>query len=343
MIDLRSDTVTIPSQEMIVAMASAKVGDDVFGEDPTINELQDYAANLFGMEAALFFPSGTMANQTAIKVHTRPGDELICDAEAHVHYYEGGGIASNSGVSVNLISGIRGVFEAQDVLDRIRPENVHFPTSKIVCIENSCNRGGGKVFPISNIKNISDACRSNGLKLHMDGARLFNAMLAEGSTPKDHGVLFDSISICLSKGLGAPVGSILLGDAKFISQARRVRKVFGGGMRQAGFIAAGGLFALKHYVGRLAIDHEHAELLASTLIGLTYVKQVYNQETNIVVFQLQEYVDMTDFMSFLSKNGITALTMGPRMVRFVTHLGISREQVDTTILALNSYKVDRGN
>ena len=328
---------------MLAAMASAKVGDDVFGEDPSINELQDYAANLFGMEAALFFPSGTMANQTAIKVHTRPGDELICDAEAHVHYYEGGGIAANSGVSVNLISGVRGVFDAQDVLDRIRPDNVHFPTSRIVCIENSCNRGGGKVFPISNIRSISEACRLNGLKLHMDGARLFNAMLTEGISPKDYGVLFDSISICLSKGLGAPVGSILLGDAKFISQARRVRKVFGGGMRQAGFVAAGGLFALKHNVGRLAIDHEHAELLASTLNDLPYIEQVYNQETNIVVFQLQEYVDLTHFMTFLSEKGITALTMGPRMVRFVTHLDISREQVETTIYALNSYKINKGN
>ena len=343
MIDLRSDTVTIPSQEMLAAMASAKVGDDVFGEDPTINELQDYAANLFAMEAALFFPSGTMANQTAIKVHTRPGDELICDAEAHVHYYEGGGIASNSGVSVSLIPGVRGVFGAQDVLDRIRPENVHFPTSRIVCIENSCNRGGGKVFPISNIRSISEACRLNGLKLHMDGARLFNAMLFEGSSPKDHGALFDSISICLSKGLGAPIGSILLGDAKFISQARRVRKVFGGGMRQAGFIAAGGLFALKHNVGRLAIDHEHAELLASTLNDLPYIEQVYNQETNIVVFQLEKYVDTNDFMSFLSEKGIKALTMGPRMVRFVTHLGISREQIETTIYVLNFYKVNNGN
>ena len=343
MIDLRSDTVTIPSPEMLAAMASAKVGDDVFGEDPTINELQDYAANLFGMEAALFFPSGTMANQTAIKVHTRPGDELICDADAHVHYYEGGGIASNSGVSVNLIPGVRGVFCAQDVLDRIRPDNVHFPTSRIVCIENSCNRGGGKVFPISNIKSISEACRSNGLKLHMDGARLFNAMLVEGSSPKDHGALFDSISICLSKGLGAPVGSILLGDTKFISQARRVRKVFGGGMRQAGFIGAGGLFALKHNVGRLVVDHEHAELIASTLNGLPYVEQVYNQETNIVVFQLHEYIDMSDFMSFLLEKGIKALSMGPRMVRFVTHLGISREQVETTISILNSYQANKGN
>ena len=343
MIDLRSDTVTIPSQEMLAAMNSAQVGDDVFGEDPTINELQDYAANLFGMDEALFFPSGTMANQTAIKVHTRPGDELICDAEAHVHYYEGGGIASNSGVSVSLIPGARGVFGVQDVLDRIRPDNVHFPASRIVCIENSCNRGGGKVFPISNIKSISEACRSNGLKLHMDGARLFNAMLSEGSTPKDHGALFDSISICLSKGLGAPVGSILLGDTKFISQARRVRKVFGGGMRQAGFIAAGGLFALKHNVGRLAIDHEHAELIASTLNGLPYIEHVYKQETNIVIFQLQEYADSTNFMSFLSEKGIKALTMGPRMLRFVTHLGISREQVETTISILNSYKLNKGN
>jgi threonine aldolase len=337
LVDLRSDTFTQPTAGMLAAMASAKVGDDVFSEDPTVNALQEYAADLFGMEAALFFPSGTMANQTAIRTHTRPGEELICDVGAHVHYYEGGGIAANSGVSVNLIQGDRGVFTAADVEDRIRPDNVHFPVSRIVCIENSCNRGGGKVFPLSNVKEIAATCRNHGLKLHLDGARLFNAMLAEGTTPGQHGELYDSTSICLSKGLGAPVGSLLLGSADFIHRARRVRKVMGGGMRQAGFLAAAGLYALQHQVTRLEEDHLHAQLLADTLSGLSYINEVMPQETNIVSFRLSDSLETDHFLGHLSKNGILAMSLGPKMVRFVTHLGIDRSGVEHAMRTLQAY------
>jgi len=337
MIDLRSDTVTVPCQAMLDAMASAKVGDDVFKEDPTVNALQESVADLFGMEAALFFPSGTMANQAAIKVHTRSGDELICDANAHVHFYEGGGIASNSGVSVNAIEGVRGVFAAQDVAVRIRPENVHFPSTSLVCLENTCNRGGGRVFPIANVQAIAETCRENGLKLHLDGARIFNAMLAEGSTPLQHGALYDSISICLSKGLGAPIGSLLLGKSEFISRALRVRKVFGGGMRQAGFIAAAGLFALENNLARLSEDHYHASLLAECLAQLSYVNSVFPQETNIVIFQLNADIDTLDFLKHLERHGIRAITMGDQMVRFVTHLNVSLPDIQMTIQVLKQY------
>lgn len=337
-IDLRSDTVTLPSDQMLGAMMSAPVGDDVFKEDPSVNELQDYAADLFGVQSALFFPSGTMANQAAIKVHTRPGEELICEANAHVHYYEGGGIASNSGVSTNLVWGDRGVFSSQDVAARVRPDNVHFPSSRLVCIENTCNRGGGKVFPFANIQQISLTCKEHGLKLHLDGARLFNAMLEDGTTPRQHGELFDSLSICLSKGLGAPVGSLLLGSTDFIARALRVRKVFGGGMRQAGIIAAAGLYALKNNVSRLALDHSHAGILASTLEEQKYVRQVLPQETNIVVFELTNDVSVDYFLSFLKNHGIYAMSMGPESIRFVTHLGIGKAEVIATIDVLRKFR-----
>ncbi|MCF8256151.1 MAG: aminotransferase class I/II-fold pyridoxal phosphate-dependent enzyme [Flavobacteriales bacterium] len=336
-VDLRSDTFTLPTPGMLAAMASAKVGDDVFSEDPTMNALQEYAADLFGMEAALFFPSGTMANQTAIRTHTRPGEELICDAGAHVHYYEGGGIAANSGVSVNLIQGERGVFTAVDVEARVRPDNVHFPVSRIVCIENTCNRGGGRVFPVENVKEIYQTCKKHGLKLHLDGARLFNAMLAEGTTPRQQGELYDSISLCLSKGLGAPVGSLLLGDDAFIHQARRVRKMMGGGMRQAGFLAAAGLYALQNQVARLEQDHLHAKLLADTLSSLPYIKDVLPQQTNIVSFRLSESVETDHFLGHLSKNGVLAMSLGPHMVRFVTHLGMDHTGVEYAIRTLRGY------
>jgi threonine aldolase len=337
-VDLRSDTFTLPTDGMLAAMAKAKVGDDVFAEDPTVNALQEYAAGLFGMGAGLFFPSGTMANQTAIRVHVRPGEEVICDEGAHVHYYEGGGIAANSGASVNLIAGERGVFSAADVEARIRPDNVHFPVSRLVCIENSCNRGGGRFFPIGNIREISGVCSSHGLKLHLDGARLFNAMLAEGTKPSDHGRFFDSISICLSKGLGAPVGSLLLGSAEFIHRARRVRKLMGGGMRQAGYLAAAGLYALQHHVDRLAEDHQHAAVLADALRGADYVSQVLPQETNIVSFTMADKSDTQRFLDYLASKGVLAMAMGPGMIRFVTHLDVSREQVLHAIQSVQQFK-----
>jgi threonine aldolase len=337
-VDLRSDTFTLPTDGMLKAMTLAKLGDDVFGEDPTVNELQEYVADLFGMEEGLFFPSGTMANQVAIRTHTRPGEELICDSGAHVHYYEGGGIAANSGVSTNLIQGDRGVFTAEDVEARVRPDNVHFPASRIVCIENSCNRGGGKVFPIGNIREIAATCQRHGLKLHLDGARLFNAMLAEGTSPDQHGALYDSMSICLSKGLGAPVGSVLLGSSEFIHRARRTRKVMGGGMRQAGVLAAAGLFALKNQVTRLEEDHVHARLLAETLENLSYCSWLMPQETNIVSFQLASHISTEHFLAHLAGNGVLAMSLGPNMVRFVTHLGVTREDVNHAIRALQTFR-----
>ncbi len=337
-VDLRSDTFTLPTDGMLAAMAKAKVGDDVFAEDLTVNALQEYAADLFGMEAGLFFPSGTMANQTAIRVHVRPGEEVICDEGAHVHYYEGGGIAANSGASVNLIAGERGVFVAADVEVRIRPDNVHFPVSRLVCIENSCNRGGGRFFPIGNIREISKVCSDHGLKLHLDGARLFNAMLAEGTKPSDHGRLFDSISICLSKGLGAPVGSLLLGSADFIHRGRRVRKLMGGGMRQAGYLAAAGLYALQNHVDRLREDHQHAAMLADALRGADYVSQVLPQETNIVSFTMADKSDTQRFLDYLASKGVLAMAMGPGMIRFVTHLDVSREQVLHAIQSVQQFK-----
>ncbi len=337
MIDLRSDTFTLPTEGMLQAMSTARVGDDVFGEDPTVNELQAHVAGLFGKEAALFFPSGTMANQVAIRAHTRPGDELICDAGAHVHYYEGGGIAANSGVSVNLVNGDRGVFTADDVRVRVREDNVHFPVSRLVCVENTCNRGGGRVFPIEQMVAIAEVCRTNGLALHMDGARLFNAMRVDGTQPEDHGRLFDSISICLSKGLGAPVGSVLVGGADFIHRARRIRKLMGGGMRQAGFLAAAGLYALHHHVERLDEDHRHAALLHATLSELSFISRVLPQQTNIVTCEMAEGQDAGRFLRHLMAKEVLAMPMGPSMIRFVTHLGINSADVDRAMVAINAY------
>jgi len=338
MIDLRSDTFTLPTEGMLQAMSTARVGDDVFGEDPTVNELQGYVAGLFGKEAALFFPSGTMANQVAIRVHTRPGDELICDAGAHVHYYEGGGIAANSGVSVNLVNGDRGVFTADDVKARVREDNVHFPVSRLVCVENTCNRGGGRVFPFEQMEGIADVCRANGLALHMDGARLFNAMRADGTGPADHGRLFDSISICLSKGLGAPVGSVLVGAGDFIHRARRVRKLMGGGMRQAGFLAAAGLYALHNHVERLDEDHRHAALLHTALSEMPFIGRVLPQQTNIVTCEMAEGQDAGRFLWHLMGKQVLALPMGPSMIRFVTHLGITSADIDRAIAAIRDHR-----
>ncbi len=337
LVDLRSDTFTMPTDAMLRAMAEAQAGDDVFGEDSAVNALQAYAADLFGMEAALFFPSGTMANQCAIRVHTRPGDEVICDSGAHVHYYEGGGMASNSGVSVHLIPGDRGVFSAEDVAERIRPDNVHFPVSRLVCLENTCNRGGGRVFPMEAVRSIAETCREHDLRLHLDGARLFNAMAADGTSPREHGALYDSISICLSKGLGAPVGSLLLGSQAFIHRARRVRKVMGGGMRQVGFMAAAGMYALQHHVHRLQEDHAHAALLAEALSQLAYVREVFPQETNIVSFRLEDGQGTDRFLAHLSAHGVKALSLGPGMVRFVTHLDVNIAAIGHALDVLVGY------
>ena len=282
-IDYRSDTVTKPTPEMKEFMFQAPVGDDVFVEDPSINELEQFSAEMFGMEAGIYCPSGTMTNQIAIKAHTNPGDELICSYESHIYRYEGGGIAYNSGVSARLIPGDSGLMTLEDVEKNINPDDIHFPVTRLVSLENTSNRGGGLCYDLSEIKKISALCKAKDLKLHLDGARLFNALVATKTTAKDYGDAFDSISICLSKGLGAPVGSVLLGAKETIVKARRIRKVFGGGMRQAGVIAAGGLFALKNNIERLEIDHKHAQILAQAALSNPIFEKVEKVETNIVM------------------------------------------------------------
>jgi len=331
MIDYRSDTVTRPTPAMLEAMAKAPVGDDVFGEDPSINELEKISAEMFGMEAGLFCPSGTMTNQIAIKCHTQPGDEVICDATAHIYQYEGGGIALNSGASVKLLSGDRGRLTAAQVMENINPDDVHKPRTSLVCLENTSNRGGGSCYDLEDIKKIREVCDSHHLNFHLDGARLFNALVARKQSPKDYGRLFHSISICLSKSLGAPVGSVLLGSQEFIKKARRIRKVFGGGMRQAGFLAAAGIYALQHHVERLAEDHHHARLIADALKKKSFVKEVMPVETNILIFHLDEGQDAAGLVLKLKEQGILAYAIAPRSVRFVVHLDISPSMVEKTI------------
>ncbi|MBC8402359.1 MAG: aminotransferase class I/II-fold pyridoxal phosphate-dependent enzyme, partial [Candidatus Marinimicrobia bacterium] len=310
MIDLRSDTVTKPSKGMLAAMAAAKVGDDVFQEDPTVNELECKVAAMFKKDKALFCPSGTMTNQIAIKGHTHPGDEVICDHLSHVYHYEGGGIARNSGASVRLLSGDRGRFSTEDLLANINPDDVHHPVSKMVVIENTCNKGGGSYWDIQTIRDINKVCVKNDLKLHLDGARLFNALTETGESAEDFGKIFDTISICLSKGLGAPVGSVLLGDNEFIKQARRIRKVWGGGMRQAGYLAAAGIYALDQNIVRLKDDHRRARILGETIETLPYVKEIMPVDTNIVIFLLKNDVNSENFIRTLTEAGILVISMG---------------------------------
>jgi len=336
MIDLRSDTVTRPSKAMLESMFTAAVGDDVFGDDPTVNALEAIAADMFGMEAGLFCTSGTQTNQVAIKVHTRPGDEVICNKLSHIYYYEGGGIAVNSGASVCLLDGDRGRITAADVLNHINPDDIHRPVTRLVEIENTMNKGGGAVYDYNEIIEISKVCRDNGLKFHLDGARLFNALAVTGQQPLDYGHLFDSISICLSKGLGAPVGSLLLGSKDFIKQARRVRKVFGGGMRQAGYLAAAGIYALDNNITRLADDHRRAAQLGAVLGELPYIEEVVPIETNIIFFRLVEELNENEFLDRLAKQNIHALALSPRNIRMVTHLDFTDEMLEELIKVLKS-------
>lgn len=336
MIDYRSDTVTRPGKEMREAMLSAKVGDDVFGEDPTVNELQEYAASLFGMESALYCPSGTMTNQIAIKAHTRPGDEVVCEAQSHIYVYEGGGIAFNSGCQAKLIPGHHGRITADQVLNAINPDDIHKPRTRLIGLENTSNRGGGSCYDFNEIVAIKEVCRENGLALHLDGARLFNAIIAKGDTPSDYGKVFDSISICLSKGLGAPVGSLLLGNKDFINYARRIRKVFGGGMRQAGIIAAGGLYALKHNIERLKEDHHHAQLIAEALLQKSFISNMFPVETNILIFEVNGKYSAKSLAEVLLKNNIRVIPISPTQIRIVTHLDITPKDVDKTIHVINT-------
>ncbi len=336
MIDLRSDTVTKPGKAMLEAMFSAEVGDDVFGEDPTVNKLEKMAASMFGMEQALFCSSGTMTNQIAINVHTRPGDEVICDKLAHIYYYEGGGIARNSSASVCLLDGDRGRFTVEDVEAHINPDDIHRPVTSLVAVENTVNKGGGACWEINELKKISVLCRERNIPFHMDGARLFNALTETGNSPVDYGQLFVSISICLSKGLGAPAGSLLLGTKDFIKKALRVRKVMGGGMRQIGYLAAAGIYALENNISRLAEDHRRAREIAETLEKLPYVEEVFPVHTNILIFRLTEDMNEQVFIDRLEKNDIKAMIFGPGTIRFVTHLDFTKDMLKELIKTLKS-------
>jgi threonine aldolase len=334
MIDLRSDTVTRPTPAMLTAMWEAEVGDDVFGEDPSINALEEYAAGLFGKEAALFCPSGTMCNQIAIRISTRPQDEVICDYKAHVYLYEGGGIAANSLASVRLLPGDRGRLTADQVAAAINPDNIHFPVSSLVCLENTSNKGGGSCYEISEIEAIAQLCQQEGLRLHLDGARIFNALEAKQESPQAYGALFDTLSVCLSKGLGAPVGSVLLGSRADIKQALRVRKLMGGGMRQAGYLAAAGLYALQHQVERLSEDHRRAQDLADCLQALPWVSSLLPVETNIVAFLPDPArISHTQLLQHLKEMGILGSDFGGGYVRLVTHLDFSDDQLEQVISA----------
>lgn len=328
MIDLRSDTVTRPSAGMLERMMKASVGDMIFGEDPEVNELERMAAEMFGMEGALFCPSGTMTNQIAIKAHTRPGDEVICSKMAHIYLFEGGGVAFNSGASVALIDTENGTFTAEDVKQHINnPDDPHRALTRLVEVENTVNRGAGACWDFKELKRIRELCDGRHLGLHLDGARLFNAMTADGRKPEEYGALFDSISICLSKGLGAPVGSVLIGNRDIIRQGARIRKVFGGAMRQAGYIAAAGIYALKNNVNRLINDHSNAALLAEALRQCSLTEKVSYGGTNIVIFTLKQGNTASGFLDKIKSRGILALKTGERSIRMVTHLDVSDSQV----------------
>jgi len=327
-INLISDTVTVPSEGMLKAMMQAKVGDDVFKSDPTVNALEEKMADEFGMEAALFFPSGTMANQTAINVHTQPGEQVICDKWAHIYNFEGGGASFNSGVSCSLIDGDRGMFTAAQVAERVNdPENYHLAVTSLVSLENTTNKGGGACWDFEEIKKIKEVCETQHLKFHLDGARLYNALVAKNETPGQYGAIFDTISICLSKGLGAPVGSVLLGTAQEMKKALRVRKLFGGGMRQSGFLAAAGIYALDANIARLEQDHEHAKALGKSLERCSKIAKVETIETNIVIFYTKEEVQDDAFVNYLKEKGILMISMGEGKLRMVTHLNFTKEML----------------
>lgn len=332
MIDYRSDTVTKPSKEMLAAMMAAQVGDDVFGEDPTINALEQKVASMFNMQAALYCPSGTMSNQIALKVHTQPGNEIICDKTSHVYQYEGGGIGFNAGCSVKLLDGNKGRFTATDVVENLNnPDDVHKPISKLVSLENTSNRGGGSCYNFDDILAIKKVCTENNLSLHLDGARLFNALVAKNETPQQYGNVFDSISICLNKGLGCPVGSVLIGKKDFIKNAKRVRKVFGGGLRQAGILAASGIYALDNNIQNLATDHQHAKLIVEVLKCKNFVADILPVETNIIIFEVKGSYTAAQFVEYMKQQHILMFTISPTRVRMVLHLDITEQMVQQTI------------
>ena len=340
MIDLRSDTVTQPTKEMREFMFQAEVGDDVFGEDPTVNELQRFSADYFGKDAALFCSSGTQTNQIAMCVHLQPGGEVICHEESHIYKYEGGGIARNAGASVRLLQGDRGRLKAEDISKWMNnPDDVHFPLTQLISLEDTAKRGGGAIYDFDEIKRINLLCKNWNVPLHLDGARLMNALVETGIDPKIYASQFDSISLCLSKGLGAPIGSLLIGSSEFIRKARRVRKVFGGGMRQAGIIAAGGLYAMKYHVERLKVDHEHARLLENSLNQQSWVKEVLPVQTNIVVAILNNSGDRDKIIHLFNEKGILIMPFGEGMLRMVTHLNSTSEDIENVISVIENLSV----
>lgn len=327
-LELRSDTFTKPTPAMLEAMFSAEVGDDVFEEDYTVKKLESKAAEMFGYEAGLFCTSGTMTNQIAINVHVNQGDEVICDALSHVYLYEGGGIASNSSASVNLLHGNRGRITAEQIIDVIQPDNLHHPISRLVSLENTVNKGGGAYYDIQEIVKIKEVCDAHNMALHLDGARIFNALVETKESPKQYGELFDSMSICLSKGLGIPVGSVLLGTKDFIKKARRVRKRWGGGWRQAGYLAAAGIYALDNHVDRLTEDHQRARAIGALMSQKSEVLEVLPVDTNIVIFTLDNGILSSDYVKKLADVGIKAATFGKHQVRFVTHLDFTDQDLE---------------
>ncbi|MEO6906171.1 MAG: GntG family PLP-dependent aldolase [Ginsengibacter sp.] len=331
MIEYRSDTFTKPTSGMLQAMFEAEVGDDVYNEDPTVNKLQAMLAEKFGMESGIFCASGTMTNQIAMKCHTQPGGEVICEKMSHVYIYEGGGIAFNSGCQVKAVEGDRGRIKAAQVSEAINPNDIHKAKTQVVSLENTANRRGGSCYELSDIQEIKEICLENNLRLHLDGARLFNAIVAKGEDPKEYGHIFDSISICLSKGLGAPVGSVLLGEHDFIQNARRVRKVFGGGMRQAGYLAAAGIYALENNVERLALDHRHAKQIEEALLKKEFIGDIMPVETNILIFGVKGNYTAKTLTEEFKKKDILVSAISSTQIRMVLHLDVSEEMVQKTI------------
>ncbi|GAX75981.1 hypothetical protein CEUSTIGMA_g3424.t1 [Chlamydomonas eustigma] len=337
-VDLRSDTVTRPCADMLYAMVTAPVGDDVWGDDPTVNQLESEAAAMFGKEAGLFCPSGTMTNQIAIKCHTSPGDECICSDSAHIFLYEGGGMASNSGVQARVLPSDRGLISAKQIAAAINSCGIVYARTRLVCLENTTNKGGGTYYSASTLREISALCKARGLALHLDGARIFNAIEASKEyTPLDLGQIFDTISVCLSKGLGCPVGSLLLGSRDFIDRARRARKAMGGGIHQAGFIAAAGLFALKHNIKRLSEDHERAQQLGNALSGLSWVEKVEPVETNIVIVTLRPPLEPTFMQEQLKRRGLLVSSLAAGTIRLVTHLDVGQDAIDWACRVLKDF------
>ncbi|MDP2089598.1 MAG: GntG family PLP-dependent aldolase [Flavobacteriaceae bacterium] len=336
-INLISDTVTKPAKGMLQAMMNAEVGDDVFKTDPTVLELQDKMARMFGKEAGLFFPSGTMANQAALKLHTQPAEQVICDKWSHIFNFEGGGPSFNSGISCNLIDGHRGMFTANQVIAKINDKNnIHTPLTSLVEIENTTNKGGGACWDLYEIEKIRKVCDENELILHLDGARLFNALVAKNESPEQYGTLFDTISICLSKGLGAPIGSVLLGSHEQMKKALRIRKLFGGAMRQVGYLAAAGIYALDNHIERLADDHRRAAEIGKALEKCRFVESVEPIETNIIIFYLKDSITKEDFVKYLNAKNILLHSMGEGKMRMVTHLDFTEEMLKVVVDVLKT-------